>query len=349
MKLFKQKSKEVIGIDVGTYSIKLVELAGSHVNPKVVAWGVENLPAGAFAENTIADKDAVASALNGLITKSGVKGDRISVGLSSSHAITKVLSMPKNSNEYELEEQVSIEALHFIPYPIDEVNLDFEVLGPSQDSSDEIDVLLVACRRQVVDDYIDLIESVDLELSYVDIDTYALERVYRAQNTLGSGSDQPVAMFDVGYADSHFVVVDQHRVLYSRHQNFGAQQLVNQIRKEYGVGISEAEEIMKSVKPPSDFLSAVQKPFVEMMRQELERGLQFFYSSSAYSNIDRILLAGGCCALDGVVSDMEKKMQTSVSLINPVANARVMRNKAGIVGAAPSLSVAYGLSLRGLS
>jgi len=314
-----------------------------------VAWGVTPLPAGAFSENAIANTELVADALNNLITQSGVKGDAAAVAVSSSHAITKILGMPIDISELELEEQINIEALHFIPYPIDEVNLDFEVIGPSATNEEENDVLLVACRRSIVDDYIDLIEDSDLALNYVDIDTYALERVYRSQNSLGSNSDQPVALFDIGSNSSHLMVMDDDKVLYSRHQNFGAAQLVKLIRKEYGVSAEEAEQILVSSQPPGDFLTAVQEPFVEMLRQEVSRALQFFYSSSSYSNIDSIVLSGACCALAGLAGDLEVKLRAKVSVLNPIVNARVQSRRDAIVAAAPSLSVAYGLSLRGLN
>ena len=348
MKLFSSKSEVVIGIDIGTHSIKLVELTGSYANPRLVAWGIAPLPAGAFSENTIANADLIADALNSLIIKSGAKGESVAVSVSSSHAITKVLGMPSDISELEMEEQISIEALHFIPYPIDEVNIDFEVLGPSTVNEQENDVLLVACRRSIVDDYIDLVEDCELGLSYVDIDTYALERVYRSQNSLGVSSEQPVALFDIGSSSSHLMVIDDERVLYSRHQNFGAAQLIKLIRKEYGVSSEEAEEILQSSQPPGDFLTAVQEPFVEMLRQEVSRALQFFYSSSAFSNIDSVVLSGACSALNGLAGDLEIKMRTKVTVLNPVANATVQMNRDSINAVAPSLSIAYGLSLRGL-
>jgi len=223
------------------------------------------------------------------------------------------------------------------------------VIGPSESNENENDVLLVACRRSIVDDYIDLIESSSLELTYVDIDTYSLERVYRSQNTLGSTSDQPVALFDIGSSSSHLMVMDGSKVLYSRHQNFGSSQLVKLIRKEYGVTAEEAEEILVSSQPPGDFLAAVQEPFVEMLRQEVSRALQFFYSSSSYSNIDSVVLSGACCALAGLAGDLEVKLRSKVSILNPVANANVQSRRDAVVAAAPALSVAYGLSLRGLS
>lgn len=349
MKLFGPNNKAVIGVDIGTHSVKVVELAGSKVNPKVIAWGVAPMPSGAFSENAIANADQVADVLSGLLVSSGARGDSVAVAVSSSHAITKTLGMPSDMSEFDLEEQIGIEALHFIPYPIDEVNLDFEVLGPSTTNPSENDVLLVACRRSIVEDYIDLVEGLNMTLSYVDIDTYALERVYRSQSSMGSSSGEPVAIFDVGASSSHLMVVNDARVLYSRHQNFGASQLIKLIRKEYGVSAEEAEEILNSSQPPGDFLSAVQEPFVEMLQQEVNRALQFFYSSSSYSNVDHVVLSGACSGLAGIAGDLEIKLRSKVSVLNPVANANVQSRRDAIVSKAPSLAVAYGLALRGLN
>jgi len=349
LKLFNPKSKAVVGVDIGTHSIKVVETAGTRANPQVVAWGVAPLPVGAFSENSIANAELIADTLSGLLVSSGVKGTDMAVAISSSHAITKVLGMPATLGELELEEQISIEALHFIPYPIDEVNLDFEVLGPSTNNPEENEVLLVACRRSIVEDYIDLIEDLELSLKYVDIDTYALERVYRSQSGLAAGADGPVAIFDIGSASSHLMVLDVERVLYSRHQNFGASQLVKLVRKEYGVSADEAEEILNSSQPPSDFVQSVQEPFVEMLRQEVSRALQFFYSSSSYSNIDSVILSGACGALVGIGGDLEVKLRSKVTVIDPFAEAVVSSRKEAIAAKAPGLAIAYGLSLRGLN
>ena len=323
-------------------------MTGNPTVPRVSAWGVAPMPAGAFSENTIADPGQVAEALNGLIAKSGAKTESAAVSISSSHAITKILGMPKDIGENELEEQISIEALHFIPYPIDEVNIDFEVIGTSATNDQENDVLLVACRRSIVDSYIDLIEDVNFQLKYVDIDTYALERVYRSQHGLGANSDEPVAIFDIGSNSSHLMVLDNERVLYSRHQNFGALQLIKLIRKEYGVTADEAQEILLSSQPPGDFLTVVQEPFVDMLNQEIKRALQFFYSSSSFSNIDSIVLAGACSSMSGLSDDLEVKLRTKVTVMDPLKNATIQSNRDAIEAMAPSLSVAYGLALRGL-
>jgi len=347
LKLFSSKSKPVVGVDIGTHSIKVVELSGSSANPRVLAWGVAPTPVDSFSENAITKPEEIAEVLGSLIVKSGIDANDVAVSISSSHAITKVLGMPTDINDNELEEQVNIEAVHFIPYPIDEVNIDFQVLGKSAGNEEENDVLLVACRRTIVDSYIDLIENAGLGLKYVDIDTYALERVYRSQNNLGSNSNEPVAIFDIGTSSSHLMVVDEERIIYSRHQNFGASQLVKLIRKEYGVHADEANEILNSAQPPGDFVTSVQEPFIEMLQQEVSRALQFFYSSSSYTNIDSIVLCGACSGLEGLAGDLEVKMRAKVSVLDPIANATVQTNREGIKKHASGLSIAYGLALRG--
>lgn len=349
MKFLRSSATTVVGIDIGTHAIKLVELGGSLSSPRVLAWGTVPTPDKAFAENAIVDADLIAEAVQSLITQSGAKSELAAVAISSSHAITKVLGMPSDISDLDLEEQVSIEALHFVPYPIDEVNIDFEVIGPSSVNAQENDVLLVACRRSIVDDYIDLIEASHLNLKYVDIDTYALERTFRSQSRLAAESENPVALFDIGTNSSHLMLMDEKRVVYSRHQNFGGAQLIKQIRKEYGVSADEAAGILTSAQLPGDFIAAVQEPFADQLQQEINRSLQFFYSSSPHSAIDSIVLSGQCSALEGLPGDIEQKMRTKVTSLNPFASARVMSNRSAANEHAASLSTAYGLSLRGLS
>lgn len=349
MNLFNKKSKRVVGVDIGTHSIKLIELAGNRASPKVVSWGAAKLPAGAFTDNTISNAEQITETLTDIINRAGVDAQSVAISISSSHAITKVLSMPADLSETEMEEQVSIEAVHFIPYPIDEVNIDFEVLGPSETNpEEEVDVLLVACRRSIVDSYIDLVEDLGYDLRYVDIDTYAIERVYRNQYADDGGSEQPVALFDIGYTTSHLMVLDGERVIYSRHQSFGASQLIKMIRKEYGLNAEEAEEILLSSNPPGDFLATVQEPFVNILNQEINRALQFFYSSSSFSNIDRLFLLGGCSRLSGLAQDLEEKMRTRVTVMDIFKGVALGVGSESLAQSEGAMSTAFGLSLRGL-
>ena len=348
MRIFGSKDTNVIGLDIGTHSIKIVELGGTVAAPKVKGWGVAPTPKGGFNDNAIADTGLVADAVQGLFHDAGLQSKQVAVAVSASHAITKVLSMSAELSELDLEEQVGIEALHFVPYPIDEVNIDFEVIGPSATTEDTVDVLLVACRRSIVNDYIDMLDLTDMSLQYIDIDTYALERICRSQKQFIGSEQQPTALFDIGTNSSHLMVLGQDRVLYSRHQNFGGAQLINLVRREYSVGAREAEGILSSMQLPGDFIAAVQEPFTQQLEQEINRALQFFYSSSAFSSVDNIVLSGMSAGIEGLAPELERRMRTKISVLNPFENVQVMSKRTSAADHTYGLATACGLSLRGL-
>lgn len=347
--MFSSKSKPLIGIDIGSSSVKLVELSTSARKPRLAAWAVEPMPNGAIAENTIANPQDVVDAISKALVKSGSKANEAAIAISSSHAITKVLSMPKGMRDHEIEEQVSIEALHFIPYPIEEVNLDFEVIGPSTtDPDNEEDILLVACRKTIVDSYVEALEESGLTPKVVDIDTYALERIYRSADPFVASGNDLTAIFDIGAVTTHMTVVDQQRVLYTRHQSFGSKQLLQLVRKEYGVGAEEAEGLIVSSKPPADYYESVLMPFAKMVSQEISRALQFFYSSSMHSKVDNILLTGGCASLQGLNDEVENEIDFRTKVLDPFGAITTMGDRDMLERSSKLMTVATGLALRGI-
>jgi len=351
--VFGSRDKVAIGIDIGVNSIKLVELEGSYSQPKLLSWGAAKLMPGGFCESKITDFDAVGSALQRLLIQSGATGDIVVVSVSASQAITKILAVPNDLNELELEEQVYIEALQVIPYPLDEVCLDFAVIGPSATNSSDNEVLLVACRRSLIQEYINLIDKLGLRLSCIDIDTYALERVYRskyrAPNIPVVGNTMlPVAIFDIGYSSTHLVILDSERVLYSRHQNFGASSLITEMGRKYALQDEAAEKLLYQSSLPSDCKIAILEPFVTNLRQEVEQALQFFYSSSAFSTLDHIILSGACSSLSYLAHALQEKSSMAVTVLDAVNRVEVTPGCQVIGELAPTLTIAYGLSLRGL-
>jgi type IV pilus assembly protein PilM len=347
LRLFESKSNALVGLDIGVSAVKLVELKGSPSSPSLSGWAVQPIPPGAVSENAVADVEKVIEAVGTAVTRSRCSARNAAVAVSASHAITKVISMPAELNERELEEQVEVEALHYVPYPMEDVNLDFEVLGPSASSPDnEVDVLLAACRREIVEDYIAVVEGAGLTAAVIDIDTYALERAYR----FSTAEDGIVALLDIGALTTHLGVFDNERVLYTRHQNFGAKQLTDLVRRRYNVSEDEATRLITASSPPEGYLTDILPSFVEMATQEASRALQFFYSSTAYSNIDSVLLTGGCSVSPGLAEDLSEKLNAPVRLLNPVANfsTRGATNSEALQRASGVLGVASGLALRGL-
>ena len=348
MRLFESKSSALVGLDIGVSAVKLVELKGSAASSSLAGWAVQPIPPGAVSENTVADVDKVIEAVSNAITRARCHAKNAAVAVSASNAITKVISTPADLNDRELEEQVEVEALHYVPYPMEDVNLDFEVLGPSAANPDtEIDVLLAACRREIVEDYIAVVEGAGLSAAIVDIDTYALERAYRF-STSGEGI---VALLDFGALTTHLGVFDSDRVLYTRHQNFGAKQLTDLVRRRYNVSEDEATKLTTASNPPDGYLTDILPSFVKMAIQEASRALQFFYSSTSYSNIDSVLLTGGCSSSPGMTEALAEKLGAPVTLLNPVANFSIRSTASGeaLQRASGLLGVASGLALRGIS
>lgn len=350
--LFSNKPNAVVGVDIGPHSVKLVELSGSKAAPKLESFAIAPLAEGAFYENQIANIKVVADALNVALIKSDTAAKSVAVAISASQAIIKVLSVPAKISASELEEQVSIQALDFIPYPIEEVNLDFAVIGGSNANDYEDDVLLVACRSRIIDDYVELIESAGLSLDYVDIDSFSLERLYRLQCSSKCNAGLPVAILDINLTSSHLIITDDQSVVYSRCQRFGSEQLIDRACKEYGVFAADAEDLLMSSQLPENFKTKVLQPYIEYLSRKLSCALEDFYSSKQYSNIGRLLVTGATCNLNGLAEGLQAKLDTKVALLIPkiqqIKNGQKL-NRELFSSVANECSIAFGLSLRGLN
>jgi len=351
LKLFSSKSTPIVGIDIGSSSIKVAQLGGSLSSARLTSWGVGDLPAGAIADGLITDDIAVAEALERTLQKSGAKAKKAAIAIPASHAITKIISMPNDLSDSEMENQIQIEAVHIVPYAADEVNIDFQILGPSKiEPNSEVDVLFVACRSDVVETYQSIVEDCGLDLTYVDIDTFALERLYRFVDPFPHGNKGEItAMFDVGAVTTQLIVFDREKILYTRQQNFGAKQLVQQVRREYGVNSQDAETLVLSESPPDDYYAAILVPYFKYAGQELARALQFFFSSSSYSQIDNVVLTGGVSALPDFSDHLSTYFDAKNATLNPVEKISTFGDKANIKKSVGGLSTALGLALRGFS
>ena len=344
LNFFKKSKGAVLGLDIGTSAIKMVELSPSGGAPKLTRWAIHPLPQGAIRENTIANVDAVIDVFARAITREAIKAKRVVSAVCSSHAISSSLDMPGDLSESEMEDQVEIEATQFVPYALDDVNLDFEVVGPSGLNPDDYEVLAVACRREIVEDYVAVIEAAELEPEIIDIDTYALERV----TTMSHPGPGMKAVVDIGQGNTHLGIFDQNKTLYSRYQPFGGKQLNDLVVQRYGVSEEEAEGLIKSDSPPDGYRREVMPQFVELAAKEVSRALQFFYSSSSHSSVDQLLIAGGSAQADGVVEAIEKETGIPAAPLDVFAKINHRFDSQRLAQVAGSLAVACGLALRGL-
>lgn len=352
--LFGSKKQAILGLDISSTAVKLLELSKSSgrsgAQYRVEAYAVEPLPANAVVEKNIADVDAVGQAIRNVIRRSSTKAKSAAVAVSGSAVITKIITMPASLSDQEMETQIQLEADQYIPYPLEEVNIDFEVLDVSEKNPEMMDVLLAASRSENVDDRVAALEIAGLSAEVVDVEAYAMENAFTqiVDQLSGVGDDQTVAIADIGATTTTLNVLNNGKIIYTREQNFGGRQLTEEIQRRYGLSHEEAGMAKRQGGLPDNYVTEVLEPFKEAMAQQVSRSLQFFFSSSQYSSVDSIVLAGGSSSIPGVDELIEEKIGTPTIVANPFANMSVSSHvkPQGLSSDAPSLMIACGLALR---
>lgn len=337
-----------LGVDISSTSVKVLELSQSGGRYKVEGYSVEPLPLNAVVEKNIADVEGVGEAIDRAVSRMGTSVKAACVAVPGSSVITKVIEMDGSLSDDEMENQIRVEADQYIPYPLDEVSIDFEVQGGSELNPGSVEVLLAACRTETVDLRVDALELAGLTARVVDVEAYAMERCYGLLADSTSEEESTVAIIDIGATMTSLSVLHGAKTIYTREQLFGGQQLTEEIQRRYGLSLEEAGIAKKQGGLPEDYESEVLMPFKEAVVQQVSRSLQFFFSSSQYSSIDSIVLAGGTAAVPGLDGLIQDKVDTRCLIANPFANMAV----AGRVNAkklamdAPSFMIACGLALR---
>lgn len=347
--MFTKKKNPMLGLDVSSTSVKLLELSRHGDSYRVENYAVRALPANSVVEKNINDVEAVAQAVKAVVQTSRTKIKDAAVAVAGSSVITKVIDMPADLSEDDMELQISIEADQYIPYPLEEVAIDFDIQGPSAKSEDRVDVLLAACRRENVDIRATMLELADLNPKVIDVEAYTMERAFAlVQEQLEDQDEQVVAVLDIGATMTTLSVLVDGKTIYTREQLFGGKQLTEEIQRRYGLSAEEAGLAKKQGGLPDDYEPEVLEPFKDAVVQQVTRSLQFFFSSSQYNDVDHIVIAGGVASLEGLSNLVEEKLGTSVTIANPFANMSVSSrvNATALSNDAPSLMIAVGLALR---
>ncbi len=341
----------MIGLDISSSSVKLVELGRDRSGGLVLErCAIEPLERGWITDGNIEKFDEVAEALRRLVRKSGSKTKNVAMALPPSAVITKKIALQGGLTDQELELQVETEANQYIPFPLDEVSLDFCVIGPRGSSPDEVEVLIAASRREKIQDIQGLAEAAGLKPVIVDVESYAsrLAAARLIEAFPNKGADRIVALFEVGALTTSMQVILNDDVLYERDQAFGGAQLTQAIVRQYGFSLEEAEGKKRSGELPEDYELVVLKPFIDSMVQELGRALQFFFTSTPHNKVDHVLLAGGSSALPGLTASVTQHTTFACTLVNPfdgMAMGDGIRLKA-MNREAPSYLTSCGLALR---
>lgn len=349
--LFKPKAPPLFGLDISSSSVKVLEIAEAGKDTfRVERYAIEPLAKDAVVDGNINNLEAAADAVKRAHKRLGTRIKHVAMAVPTGAVITKKIIVAAALREEELEVQVEGEANQYIPFALEEVNLDFQVIGPSPTSPDEQEVMIAATRKERVEDRMAVAQIAGLKPLVMDVESFAQQAALSlvVRGLPGGGKDQNVAVVDIGANVMNVSVLRNDQSVYTREQAFGGNQLTQEIVNRYGMSPEEAENAKRSGGLPDDFEAEVLRPFMENLSTEVQRALQFFFTSTQYHNVDHILLAGGSAVITGLDEVVNKHTQVATSVANPFAlmqtSNRVQLKRLMID--APSLIVACGLAMR---
>jgi type IV pilus assembly protein PilM len=348
---FTPKSPPLIGMDISSSAIKLVEIAAEGKGKyRIERYAIEPLPKDSVIDGNITNLDAVADCARRAWKRLGTSTKRAALALPVAAVITKRIIVPAGLREEELELQVETEANQYIPFALEEVNLDFQVLGQAPSSAEEVEVLIAASRKEKVEDRVAVAESAGLKATVMDVESYATLAAFGLIEVAlpNQGKDQLICYVDIGANVTAITVLRNEQAVYTREQAFGGSQLTMDIQRAYGMSIEEAEGAKKNGGLPDNYENEVLRPFIDNCALEVSRGLQFFFTSTQYNQVDHIGLAGGCAVIPGLEDAIASRTQVNTMIANPFANMSLSsRVRPKLLAAdAPSLMIACGLAMR---
>lgn len=348
--LFQKKKVPVVGIDISSTAVKVLQLGKVGNRYRVDRYAVEPLPQGAVVERDIRDTEAVGNAIRKAVKKAKANTKHAAVAVSGSAVITRSIQMDKGLDDEEMEERILIEGEQYIPYPMEEVSYDFKVLGDSPNTENMVDVLLAASRRTNVETRIEALEDAGLTAKVVDIEAYAIERAYQLtkKKTVEHVENSVVAIIDIGATVTSLNVLRNGQVIYNREQLFGGNQLTEEIQGRYGLSYQEAGLAKKQGSLPDDYETEILVPFAEVITQQVGRALQFFFSASEFNEVNEIILAGGCASINGLDMMIQEHLATPTRVANPFAEMSISSNvnTQALSSDAPAMMISCGLALR---
>ena len=345
-----RKKPPVFGIDISSAAVKLLEFSQNGSRYRVENYGVVPLPQDVVVDRNIADINVLAAAIKAVVKQSGTRAKHAAVAVAGSSVITKVISLPAGLSDKEMEEQIELEADQYIPYSLDEVNIDFTVLDETEDKPNMVDVLLAASRRENVEDRVAALEMAGLKAAIVDVEAYAVENAFTLleDQVEGYDLDRAVAIVDIGATMTTFHAIHKKRIIYTREQGFGGKQLTEEIQRRYGLSYEEAGLAKKHGGLPDNYAKEVLAPFKDALVQQITRALQFFASSNTHRNLEQIILAGGCASIPRIARAVEQQLKLETVIVNPFLNMRVSNkvNSQSLSNDTPTMMIAAGLALR---
>lgn len=347
-RLYRKPNKGLIGVDISSTSVKVLELSVKNGRYWVESYALVPLPESSVVEKNILNPEAVGDALGRAINLANTQSSQSAFAIPTSMVITKIIEMDADMSDDEREVQIREDAEQYIPFPLDEASLDFEVLPDRLTNPNRVNVLLVATRIENVEVRSEVLQIANLNPKIADVESFALENAFKVfSDTLPMGVNT-VGILDIGHSMTTLSVMQNNKIIYTREQVFGGKQLTQEIQNRYGLSFEEAGRAKKTRALPDDYDIEVLEPFLDAVVQQAARSLQFFFSSSQFNEIDHILLAGGNANIPGLAKLLQQKLGYRVTIANPFLqmgfSPQIDIKK--IENDASSLMVACGLALR---
>ena len=348
--LLKPKKPVLFGLDISSSSIKLLELSKSESGYQLERFSSCLLPEGTIIDKVIQDRALLAQAAERIVAESRCKTRQAAIAVPDSSVITKILQVDAELKESDIEAHIAYEADKYIPYTLEEVNLDFDVLGPSADNPNLVDVLLVSCRTDAISNYVETLDTVGIEVQIVDVESYAMERACHllSHELPDQGLNKIIGIFNIGHNVTSLTVLNNFTTIFSRETGFGGQQLLEQVKERYQLPLGEALDNLRHRKLPDDYESSILMPFKEALVLHIRRALQFFFSSSEHSEIHHLIIAGGTANIPGLDALIADQLGIGTTIANPFQNMSFAPrvNVNALQQQASGLLLACGLAMR---
>jgi len=351
LSIFNPKARSLVGLNISSSAVKMVELSGSRAGGyQLDCYAIESLPEGAVVDGNIANHEGVAASIERCWKRLGTSTRYVAMALPTAAVITKKIILPAGLRESAMEVLVESEANQYIPFTLEEVNLDFQVIGPAPSDPEEVEVLIAASRKEGVEDRVACAEGAKLKPVVMDVESYATLAAFELirEQFPGGAADKIFALVDIGANAMKITVMKGDQQTYTREQAFGGNQLTQDMVRAYGMGFEEAETLKRTGPLPDNYENEILRPFLDNLALEVSRALQFFFTSTQFSEVDHIILMGGGSLLPGVAEVVAERTQIDTVMANPFAKMSVsqrVRPKL-LLSDAPSLMVACGLALR---
>ncbi len=348
--LFEPKTTPLVGIDISSSSIKLIEIEQAGSEYRLSRYAIERIPEGAIIEKSIKQVSEVADSIRAAVKHSGTSRHFAAVGVSGASVMTRVIQVNAMYSEEEIIEQIELESERYFPYSLDDIYYDFEIIGPSSKNPQLNDVLLAASKIETIETRLEAVEAAGLKATIVDVEALAMERAfgYITKQLTQDETRKNIALFDLGSAVTTLTVFQNMHPIYSRDQGFGVKQLLDEIQRRYGLTGIEALAALKYGGLPEDYQSEVLGPFRETVAQQMNRALQIFFSSTDETEVQYLSLSGGGAQISGLENSIQQQLKIKTFIANPFSTMQIAPtiNRTTLMEDAPSLLVGCGLALR---